>query len=161
MQNLTTTIAVYPDLEKAEADWAAVEGAAQAGSIDLADAALVVEEDGGARAVHRQSHHGWGKGAVAGAVVGVLFPPSLIGGAVAGGVGGGIVARMNRSLDRGDIKDLGTVMDKGEIALVVLTSDTTAGTLNELLTGATEKISRASSTAEEVQQALSASRTSE
>ncbi len=157
MKNLSTTIASYSDEASAEKDWAAVEGAASAGSIDLADAALVTKApDGTVSSINRQSHHGWGKGAVAGAVVGVVFPPSIVVGAVAGGVAGGVVSRMNRSLDKGDIKDLGKVMSSGEIALVVLTHDESVDTLNELLEGATDKLTRPSSTAEEVQEALMA-----
>jgi uncharacterized membrane protein len=157
MKNLSTTIASYSDEASAEKDWAAVEGAASASSIDLADAALVIKgPDGSVSSVNRQSHHGWGKGAVAGAIVGVVFPPSIVVGAVAGGVAGGVVSRMNRSLDKGDIKDLGRVMSLGEIALVVLTSAESVETLDRLLEGATEKLTRPSSTAEEVQEALMA-----
>ena len=149
MENLSTTIATYGDQAAAEKDWAAVESAASAGSIDLADAALVSRDaDGTLTTLHRQSHHGWGKGAVAGAVVGLLFPPAIIGGAVAGAAGGGVIARLNRSLDRGDIKDLGEVMDSGEIALVVLTHEESVKTLTGLLEGATKTLTRASSTVE-------------
>lgn len=155
MRDLSTTIAVYPDMATAERDWAAVETAAKAHSVDLADAALI-EKPSSVETVtiHRQSHHGWGKGAVAGAVVGVLFPPSLLGAAVVGAGSGAVVARMNRSLDRGDLNDLSEVMDTGEIALVVLTHTEDVPALDQILTGATNKISKASSTAEEVQQAL-------
>jgi uncharacterized membrane protein len=157
VQNLSTTVAVYPDLATAQADWAGVEAAAEADSIDLADAALVEKgSDGTFQMTHRQSHNGWGKGAVAGAVVGLLFPPALVAGAVAGGVGGGVVARLNRSLDRGDLKDLGEVMDSGEIAIVALTAEESAQTLTHLLSGAGNTLTKASSTAEEVQEALDA-----
>ncbi len=155
MRNLSTTIAVYPNLSTAQKDWDAVEAAAKAHAIDLADAALI-EKPATVETVtiHRQSHHGWGKGAVAGAVVGVLFPPSLIGAAAVGAGTGAVVARMNRSLDRGDIKDLGEVMDTGEIAVVALSSVDSVAALDHVLTGATNKISRSSSSAEEVQEAL-------
>jgi uncharacterized membrane protein len=157
MRKLSTTIAVYPDLATAQADWAGVEAAAEVDSIDLADAALVEKgPDGTFQTTHRQSHHGWGKGAVAGAVVGLLFPPALVAGAVAGGVGGGVVARLNRSLDRGDLKDLADAMDSGEIAIVALTADESVQTLTILLGGAGNTITRASSTAEEVREALDA-----
>jgi hypothetical protein len=74
----------------------------------VADAALVTKDaEGNPKTLERQSHHGWGKGAVAGAVVGVLFPPSLIGGAIAGGLAGGGVARLTRSLGRGRVKKPG------------------------------------------------------
>lgn len=155
MKNLSTTIATYDDDAVAEKDWAEVEAAARAGSIDLADAALIRRApDGTVTTLHRQSHHGWGKGAVAGAVVGILFPPAIIGSAVAGAAGGGIIARMNRSLDRGDIKDLGEVMDSGEIAMVVLTHEDSVKVLVDLLDGAKKTITRSSATAEEVQEVL-------
>lgn len=157
MRNLSTTIAVYPDLPTAEKDWAQVEAAASSDAIDLGDAALVERgSEGTVVTVERHSHHGWGKGAVAGAVVGLLFPPAIIGAAVVGGAGGGVLARLNRSLDRGDIKDLGEVMDSGEIAMVVLTTEDSVSALDGLLVGATNKITKASSTAEEIQEALDA-----
>ena len=157
MRNLSTTIGVYPDLATAQADWAGLEAAAHAGSLDLADAALVERgADAAFQTTHRQSHHGWGKGAVAGAVVGLLFPPALVAGAVAGGVGGEVVARLNRSLDRGDLKDLGEAMDSGETAIVALTGEQSAEKLTSLLGGATMTITKASCTAEEVRAALDA-----
>ena len=106
--------------------------------------------------VDRLSHHGWGKGAVAGAVVGLLWPPTLLAGAVGGAASGGLLARLNRSLDRGNIKDLGKVMDSGEVALVVLTTEDSLEVLNLLLGGATKVMTKASASAEEVQQALAA-----
>ena len=155
MRDLSTTIAVYPDMATAEKDWTAVEAAAKAHSIDLADAALI-EKPSTVETVtiHRESHHGWGKGAVAGAVVGVLFPPAVLGAAAVGAGSGAVVARMNRSLDRGDLNDLSEVMDTGEIAVVAVTHTDSVPTLDQTLTSATNKISRSSSTAEEVQQAL-------
>jgi uncharacterized membrane protein len=157
MKNLSTTIATYNGELPAEKDWAAVESAGRASLIDIADAALVMRgADGAVTAIHRQSHHGWGKGTVAGAVVGLLFPPTIIAGAVAGAALGGIIARLNRSLDRGDIKDLGEVMDSGEIAMVVVTDEASVGALTELLEGATKTLSRSSSTAEDLQEGLKA-----
>jgi uncharacterized membrane protein len=155
MKNLTTTIAAYSDLSEAEEDWISLESAASAGSVDLADAALIEREpDGTIDVIHRQSHHGWGKGAAAGAIVGVLFPPSIIASTAIGAGGGALIARMNRSLDRGDIKDLGEVMDSGEIALVALAHEESTAMLIDLLSHASNKASRSSSTAEEVQQAM-------
>jgi uncharacterized membrane protein len=156
MKNLSTTVAVYEDMDAAAADWEALEAAAQDGRVDLADAALVTHDEEKVKAVDRQSHHGWGKGAVAGAVVGILFPPALVGSAVVGAAGGGVVARLNRSLDRGDIKDLGEVMDAGDIVIVAVTSQETASTAAELLQGAQRKSTKDSSTAEDVMAAMPA-----
>lgn len=155
-KNLSTTVAVYSDQGTAEKDWDAVEVSAKSGGIDLADAALVHREaDGTITTLRRQSHHGWGKGAIAGAMVGLIFPPSLIGSAIVGAAGGGIVARLSRRVDRGDIKDLGEVMDTGDIDMVIVTDSGSAKVLVDLLEGATKTLTKDSATAEEVREALS------
>jgi hypothetical protein len=107
-------------------------------------------------AVKRHSHHGWGKGTVAGAVIGIVFPPAIISSTVVGATAGGVIARLNRSLDRSDIEDLGAVMGAGERVLVVITSQDTASVATDLLGGATRSVTKASSTAEEVMEAMSA-----
>ena len=132
-KNTTVIVAAYTDLPTAEADWAALETVAKEG-LYVADAAVVTKDaDGNPKILERQSHHGWGKGAVVGVVVGVLFPPSLIGGAIAGGIAGGAVAKVSRSLGRGKVKDLGEVLDKGEIALVAVVDTASLATFENAL----------------------------
>ena len=119
-KSTTVLVAAYSDLLTAEADWNDLENIAKEG-LDVADAALVAKDpDGNPQILERQSHHGWGKGAVAGAVVGILFPPSLIAGLVIGGVAGGTVARLNRALGQRQSEGIGRGSDRGEIALVAV-----------------------------------------
>ncbi len=121
----TVVIASYKDQKTAEADWEAVEHTAKEGNY-LADSAVVVREaDGTPKLVDRQSRHGWGKGAIAGAVVGILFPPSILLGAAVGAVAGAGVGRLHRSLGREKVKSLGDTLDKGEAAVIVV-ADTAA-----------------------------------
>ena len=132
-KNTTVLVAAYEDLPTAEADWNDLERAAKEG-LHVADAALVTKDaEGNPKILERQSHHGWGKGAVAGAVVGILFPPSLIGGAILGGLAGGGVARLTRSLGRGKVKDLGEVLDKGEVALVAVVDTASLASFEQAL----------------------------
>ena len=56
--------------------------------------------NGEALVLHRQSHHGWGEGANVGAVVGILFPPTIVGAAIVGAGGGALVARRDGGADR-------------------------------------------------------------
>ena len=156
MKHLSTTVAVYDDLEAAEADWAELEKFAGSGVVELADAALVARHDDAITPVKRHSHRGWGKGAIAGAVVGILFPPAVVGGAVVGAAGGGLLATLNRSLDRHDIHEMGDVMRQGTLALVVLTTADTAPALADILQHATRSLTKASSTAEDVMASLEA-----
>ena len=135
-KNTTVIVAAYRDLPTAEADWNDLETVAKEG-LYVADAALVTKDaEGNPKTLERQSHHGWGKGAVAGAVVGVLFPPSLIGGAIVGGLAGGGVARLNRSLGRGKVKDLGEALDRGEIALIAVVDTDSLAAFERSLTRA-------------------------
>ena len=157
MAGLATTVAIYDDMGAADRDWAALEAAAKTSDVDLADAALVRRRGSGeVVSVHRQEHHGWGKGAVAGAIVGLIFPPSLLGSAVVGGLGGALVARVSRCLDRGDIKDLGEVMDRSEIALVVVSATDSVEKVHEVLGGARHKLARGDMPADDLLQAMDA-----
>lgn len=157
MSTLYATVAVYDETETAEKDWLALEAAADRTQVDIADAAMITSQDGEAVILQRQSHHGWGKGAVAGAVVGVLFPPSLLGAAALGAGGGALVARMSRSLGRSKVKDLGEALDSGTVAIVVVepaeASDAVAGALQSAKTIKTAP----SASTEVIQQTLSSS----
>jgi uncharacterized membrane protein len=154
-KNLSTTVAVYYDQRLAERDWDAMEKAAKSGGIDLADAAIVRRNlDGSITTLRQQSHHGWGKGAIAGAIVGIIFPPSLIGSAIVGAAGGGVIAKLTRKITRSDVKDLGEAMDEGDVDLVVITDTDSVKQLVDVLEGATKTLTRDSATADEVREAL-------
>ncbi len=68
-------------------------------------------------------HGAWG-GAAVGAMVGILFPPSLIGAAAVGAAAGGIGGHLWRGMSRSDIKEFGEVIDAGTAALVVVGEST-------------------------------------
>ena len=59
-------------------------------------------------------------GIAVGAVVGVLFPPSIIASAAVGGVAGGLIGHLWHGMSRSDMKDLGEYLDDGTAALVVV-----------------------------------------
>jgi uncharacterized membrane protein len=155
---LDTTVAVYDDRAGAEADWSALEGAAEAGQFQMADGALVENRHSEAVILDRQSHHGWGKGAVVGAVVGILFPPSILGAAAVGAGGGALMARMTRSLGRGKVKDLGEALDSGAMAIIVVSPADSTNTVCHILKGAKTTTTVPSASAEEVEEILKASR---
>lgn len=157
MSTLYATVAVYDDNEVAQKDWAALESAAETSGLDIADAAFISNHGGETTVLQRQSHHGWGKGAVAGAVVGVIFPPSLLGAAAVGAGGGALVARMNRSLGRGKVKDLGEALDSGDLAIVVVEPAESADRVSSTLKSAKTVKTAPSASSEEIQQVLASS----
>ncbi len=155
MASLDTSIFVYGDLTRAETDWQALETAAQAGTVNIADAALVENQQGQAVVVQRQSYHGWGKGAVVGAVVGILFPPSIIAAAAVGAGGGAAIAGMTRALGRSQVKELGETLDSGGTAIIVVCPTQSTNAVSNTLTGARTITTVPSATEEDIRQALS------
>ena len=104
-------------------DYTAVQQLYHDGVIDTYDGA-VVEKDADGN-VHVSKHEkptqkGAWTGIAVGAVVGVLFPPSIIASAAVGGVAGGVIGHVWHGMSRSDMKDLGEELDAGTAALVVV-----------------------------------------
>jgi uncharacterized membrane protein len=57
---------------------------------------------------------------VVGAVVGILFPPSILAGAAIGALAGGVGGHIFKGMSRSDMKDLGELLDEGQAGLVVV-----------------------------------------
>jgi len=115
-------IGAYPSDDDAQADYAALKELHDAGLVGTYDAAVVTKSAG---EVHVHKHekptqHGAWSGLAVGALVGVLFPPSIIGAGVVGATAGGLVGHFWRGLSRSDVKEIGELLDEGEAALVVI-----------------------------------------
>src|SRR5664279_3744814 len=116
------------------------------GSIDLIDAVVVVHgTDGKVRFEETADPSGkkLGKrGAIAGGLVGLIFPPSIIAGAIVGGVGGGIWGKIrDKGFKDDDIKAIGESLDQGTSATIAIAEDRVVERLATGLAGY-EKIAR-------------------
>jgi len=90
------------------------------------DAAIATKEADGFVTVskwEKPTQHGAWTGVAAGAVVGILFPPSIIGMAALGGVTGGLIGHFHAGMSRKDVKELGELLDAGQAALIVIGRD--------------------------------------
>jgi uncharacterized membrane protein len=122
-QPLFVFVGVYSSQEAAHADYEALRDAHAAGLIGTYDAADVFKDADGKVHVHKHekpTQHGAWTGAAVGAVIGVLFPPSIIGAGVVGAGAGGLMGHFWRGMSRGDVKELGEALDAGEAALIVV-----------------------------------------
>jgi uncharacterized membrane protein len=116
-------IGTYPDEAAAQADYDVVKDLHLAGAIGSYDAAVVTKDASGK--VHENkdemaTRHGAWWGIAAGALVGILFPPAVIGAAAVGGVVGGVSGHLWRGLSRSDVKELGDLIDSGEACLLIV-----------------------------------------
>jgi len=115
--------ATYASLDDAEADYDTLLDLHDADLVGTYDVAIINKDDEGK--VHVTKHekptqHGAWTGAAVGAVVGILFPPSLIGAAVVGAGAGGLIGHLARGMSRSDMKDLGDTLDDGQAAVIVI-----------------------------------------
>ena len=116
-------IGTYPSEAAARDDYGVVKDLHAAGAVGTYDAAVVTKDDSGKVHVNKDEmatrHGAWG-GAAVGAVVSILFPPSLIAGAAVGAAAGGVGGHLWRGMSRADVKEFGDVIDDGQAALVIV-----------------------------------------
>lgn len=137
--------ATYADRDAARADYddlLALHAQRLVGTYDVA----VISKDADGK-VHVEKHekptqHGaWG-GLAVGALVGILFPPSVIASAAVGGLAGGIGAHLRKGISRDDAKDLGELLDAGQAALIVIGESRVEEQLDKALTRAMRSIEK-------------------
>ena len=116
-------VGTYPSEAAARADYDVVKDLHASGAVGTYDAAVVTKDDAGKVHVNKDEmatrHGAWG-GAAAGAVVGILFPPSLVAGAAVGAAAGGVGGHLWRGMSRADVKEFGDIIDDGQAALVIV-----------------------------------------
>ncbi len=116
-------IGTYASEVDARADYDVVKDLHAMGAVGTFDAAVVTKDDKGKVHVNKDEtttrHGAWG-GAGVGALVGILFPPSIIGSALVGAAVGGVSGHLWKGMSRADVKEFGDAIDAGEAALVVV-----------------------------------------
>lgn len=137
--------AVYANRDDAQADYEGLLALHDLKLVGTYDVALVERDEEGK--VHVKKHekptqHGaWG-GIAVGAVVGILFPPSVLGAAAVGGLAGGVGAHLKKGMSRGDAKELGELLERGQSALIVVGESRVEEQLDKALTRAERTIEK-------------------
>jgi uncharacterized membrane protein len=80
------------------------------------------EEDGKVRVTktEKPTQHGAWTGAGVGALVGLIFPPAILGSAIVGAGAGALTGHLAKGISRGDLKELGEELEAGTAAVIVL-----------------------------------------
>jgi uncharacterized membrane protein len=138
-------VAAYDEEDDARADYEVLKELHAAGVIGTYDAALITKDGEGKVHVHKRekpTQHGAWTGVGVGALLGILFPPSILGSAVVAGAAGGLVGHLWHGMSRGDVKDLGEALDAGEAALVIVGRSQLEETLDRELRRANKRIKK-------------------
>jgi uncharacterized membrane protein len=137
--------AAYATLDEAKADYDALLDLHDADLVGSYDVAIISKDADGK--VHVNKHekptqHGAWTGAAVGAVVGLLFPPALIGTAAVGAGAGALIGHFARGMSRDDMKELGDQLESGEAALVVVAESRVREQLDKDLTRAQRTVEK-------------------
>jgi uncharacterized membrane protein len=116
-------IATYPDESAAKDDYQVVKDLHARGLVGSYDAAVITKDASGK--VHENkdetaTRHGAWWGIAAGAAIGAIFPPAVLGAAAVGGVIGGVSGHLAKGMSRSQAKQLGDFIDPGQAGLVVV-----------------------------------------
>lgn len=116
-------LATYPNESVALDDYQVVKDLHAGGLVGSYDAAVITKDAGGK--IHENkdetaTRHGAWWGVAAGAAIGLIFPPSVLGAAAAGGVIGGVTGHLSKGMSRAEAKQLGDFIDPGQAGLVVI-----------------------------------------
>src|SRR3954447_25824326 len=133
-------VAAYESEDGAEAALKDFRAMDREGSIELIDAAVAVHTaDAKVKIEETADPSGkrWAKrGAIAGGLVGLIFPPSIIAGALVGGAGGGVWGKLrDKGFKDEDLKQIGASLPPGSSAIIAIAEDRVIERLQRGLAG--------------------------
>ena len=150
---------VYENVDDAREDFLVIKAAHAEKWIGTYDAALFEKDEAGKVKILDTDAtvraKGAGIGLLTGAVIGIIFPPSIIAMGALGAGFGGLIGNMMKGFSRSDIKDLGEELDNGT-AGVILVADATFDAGAERLMKRAKKLAKkqVDANAEELKQAI-------
>ena len=126
--NLEVFVAAFGNEDQAGAALKDFQAMDREGSIDLIDAAVIVhnqEDKVSFEETADPSGKKWAKrGAIAGGLVGLIFPPSIIAGAAVGAAGGGVWGKVrDKGFSDDELRQVGESMPPGSSAIIAVAED--------------------------------------
>ena len=119
-------VAAFSDDASAEATYQALQVAEAAGAVKIDGVLVIKTDDQGNVKIQQMTDHstktGLKWGVVGGIVLGVLFPPTIIAGAVATGAFGGVLGKLRNELHKSEVGDaLAGALGPNESGILALT----------------------------------------
>lgn len=135
----------YATEADAQADYDVIKELHADKAVGTYDAAVITKDDKGKVHVNKDEsatrHWGWG-GAGIGAVVGLVFPPSIIASALVGGAIGAVSGHISKGLSRSDVKELGELIDDGQAALLIVGESTIEAAIDKAELKAEKRVAK-------------------
>jgi uncharacterized membrane protein len=138
-------VGTYGSEVDARSDYDVVKDLHAQGMVGTYDAAVITKDDDGKIHVNKDEtttrHGAWG-GAATGALIGLLFPPSILATALAGAAIGGVGGHLWKGMSRTDVKEFGDAIDAGEATLVIVGDATIEAALERSQLKATTRVAK-------------------
>jgi uncharacterized membrane protein len=138
-------IGTYPSEAVARGDYEVVKDLHALGAVGSYDAAVITKDDKGKVHVNKDEtatrKGAWG-GIAAGAVIGLLFPPTIIGSAAIAGAVGGVGGHLWKGMSRSDAKEFGEIIDSGEACLLIIGESTIEDAIDKAALKAEKHVER-------------------
>jgi uncharacterized membrane protein len=117
-------VGAYDDVDSARADFDAIKAMHKEAWIGPYEGALFTKQEGGKVKVLDQDSSiraaGAGAGALVGGLIGLIFPPSILGGAAVGGAAGAMLGHFFGTFKRSDIAEIGDMLDEGDAGIIMI-----------------------------------------
>ncbi len=144
--NYTLVVAAFADPTAAGEALKALEEFDKAGTIDIVAATVASRDADGKVDIREIGVHTTGVGATAGVLVGgllgLIFPPTLLGGAIVGGAAGGVIGKLKHRHDRSELKEqVEETLPPGTSGVVAVVRNTFLEQLDRTLAAA-ERVSK-------------------
>jgi uncharacterized membrane protein len=133
---LIAFIATYDDVADARQDYQEVKQAHGKGFIGEYDAAIVWKNDKGKIEIDSVSDEASRKwlwaGLGIGALIGLIFPPSILATSAIGALGGAVIGKFRDGVAQDDLEQIGDALTADNAALVVVAQDRVAEALEKI-----------------------------
>jgi uncharacterized membrane protein len=133
---LIAFIATYDDVADARQDYEEVKQAHSKGFLGEYDAAVVWKDDNGKVHIDSVSDEASRKwlwaGLGVGAVVGLIFPPSILATSAIGALSGAVIGRFRDGIPHDDLDQIGEALTGDNAALVVVAEDRVSESLEKI-----------------------------
>ena len=116
-------VGAYPSVDAANEDFIALMELHSEGFVGAYDAGIVSKDDSGKLDIKRHTDStgkGTRRGLAIGALLGVVFPPSILAGGIIGAGTGAVIGHHFNEISKDDLKDIGDFIENNEAALVVI-----------------------------------------
>ena len=142
----TLVVAAFADPDAAGQALDALQEFERAGTVDVLAATVASRDADGKVDIREVGVHTTGVGATAGVVVGgligLIFPPALLGSAIVGGAAGGVIGKLKHRHDRSELKQqIEETLPPGTSGVVAVVENTFLEQLERTLAAA-EKVSK-------------------